>query len=46
MKLMNHPNVIKIHDVFQSKSSLLCIVMEYAQLGDLDAIIEERSLQL
>ena len=42
MKLLDHPNIIKIYDVFVTKKNMLCIVMEYANQGDLNMMIEQR----
>lgn len=46
MKQVNHPNVVKIHDVFTTKANMLCIVMEYANQGDFNQLIEKRFKKL
>jgi len=33
---LNHPNIIKIIDYYETDSKLLCIIMEYAEEGDLN----------
>ena len=42
MMLFDHPNIIKIKDVFKTKSHELEIVMEYCDKGCLNDLIEER----
>ena len=42
MKLFDHPNIIQIKDVFKTKSGILNIVMELAEKGDLNSLIDER----
>ena len=46
MKVVSHPNIIKVLNVFITKTNKLCIVMEYASLGDLNVMIEERFQKL
>eukprot|EP00667_Euglena_gracilis_P012671 EG_transcript_13024 len=36
---MAHPNIIKLYDYFFSPDEELCIVLEYADGGDLDALL-------
>ena len=42
MKLLKHPNIIQIIDVYKTKCSKLCIIMEFAAKGDLNDYIENR----
>ena len=37
---LNHPNIIRFHEVYKTKHRKLCIVMEYADGGDLAGRIE------
>jgi len=46
MKMLNHPNIIKIHDVYKTKKQFLYIVMEYASGGDLNKIVKAKKQQL
>eukprot|EP01096_Ripella_sp_DP13-Kostka_P014991 TRINITY_DN68_c0_g1_i2.p1 TRINITY_DN68_c0_g1~~TRINITY_DN68_c0_g1_i2.p1 ORF type:complete len:411 (+),score=161.90 TRINITY_DN68_c0_g1_i2:481-1713(+) len=41
LKGLQHPNIIKLHDVFQTKR-FICIVMEYATHGDLHDYIKSQ----
>ena len=43
MEVYNHPNIIKYNEVYRTKKGKLCIVMEYADGGDLDSMIKERA---
>lgn len=38
---LDHPNIIGYKEAFIDKSSFLCIVMEYAQAGDLRQLIDK-----
>jgi NIMA (never in mitosis gene a)-related kinase len=45
LEKMNHPNIIRFREVFKTKSGKLCIVMDYADGGDLaNRIKEQRKL--
>lgn len=46
LKLFDHPNIIKIKDVFKTRFGVLNIIMEFAPKGDLNAIIEEKKKRL
>ena len=39
---LQHPNIIKIHEVFKTKKKRLNIVMEYADGGNLRTKINEK----
>lgn len=36
MEALQHPNIIKLIESYKTKSKKLCIVMEYADAGDLN----------
>jgi NIMA (never in mitosis gene a)-related kinase 1/4/5 len=36
---LNHPNIIKFRDVYTTHKGKLCIVMNYADGGDLEKLI-------
>lgn len=40
LEQLNHPNIIRFHEVYKTKHRKLCIVMEYADGGDLAGRIE------
>ena len=40
--MLDHPNIIRAHEVYKTKSGKLCIVMDYADGGDLSAMIKKR----
>jgi NIMA (never in mitosis gene a)-related kinase len=42
MEKFTHPNIIKSYDVYKTKKGKLCIVMEYADGGDLNQQIKKR----
>jgi len=42
MASLNHPNILKIHDVFE-EDSVLYLVMEYADKGSLQQLLERRA---
>jgi len=35
LEVLNHPNIVKFHEVYKTKKGKLCIVMDYAD-GKLD----------
>jgi len=35
LEALNHPNIVRFRDVYKTKKSKLCIVMDYADGGDL-----------
>jgi NIMA (never in mitosis gene a)-related kinase len=41
LESLNQPNIIKFKEVYKTKKGKLCIVMEYADGGDLDKKILE-----
>lgn len=41
LKTLKHPNIITFHDVYKTTKGRLCIVMDYADGGDLANKIEE-----
>lgn len=40
MEMLYHPSIVKFYDVYRTKKKKLCIVMEYADGGDLNKIIK------
>ena len=42
LQVLNHPNIIQFKEVFKDKKIRLNIVMEWADGGDLGAMIKER----
>lgn len=43
MKKLDHPNIVWFKEVYRTKMHKLCIVMEFADGGDLSTEIKERS---
>jgi len=43
LKSLSHPNIIRFKDAYKTKKEKLCIVMEYADHGDLQGAIEARN---
>jgi len=42
LEILNHPNIVHFREVYKTKKGVLCIVMEYADNGDLDMAIKSR----
>ena len=42
LEALNHPNIIKFHEVYRTKRGKLCIVMDYADGGDLSGMIKKQ----
>lgn len=42
LEALNHPNIIRFREVYKTKKGKLCIVMDYADGGDLQARIKEK----
>jgi len=40
LEAFNHPNIIRFREVYKTKKGRLCIVMDYADGGDLGAKIK------
>jgi len=40
LKALNHPNIVKCNDCYTTTNGKLCIVMEYADGGDLQQRIK------
>ena len=45
LEILNHPNIIRFKEVYKTKAGQLCIVMDYADDGDLQAKIKGRFKQ-
>ena len=41
LEVLNHPNIIRFKEVYKTKKGQLCIVMDYADGGDLQSQIKE-----
>ena len=37
LEALDHPNIVKFIDVYRTKKGNMCIVMDFADGGDLDA---------
>jgi NIMA (never in mitosis gene a)-related kinase len=42
LEVMNHPNIVRFKEVYKTKQNKLCIVMGYADGGDLANMIKEQ----
>jgi NIMA (never in mitosis gene a)-related kinase len=42
MQKLSHPNVIQFKEIYTTRKQKLCIVMEYAENGDLDGKVAEQ----
>ena len=42
LEVLNHPNITRFREVYKTKKGKLCIVMDYADGGDLQSKIKER----
>ena len=38
--MVKHSNIIQFKEIYQTTKDKLCIIMEYAENGDLDALIK------
>jgi NIMA (never in mitosis gene a)-related kinase len=45
LEVLNHPNIVRFREVYKTKKGKLCIVMDYADGGDLQSKIKERAKQ-
>jgi NIMA (never in mitosis gene a)-related kinase len=45
LEVLNHPNIVRFKEVYKTKKGKLCIVMDYADGGDLQSKIKERHKQ-
>jgi NIMA (never in mitosis gene a)-related kinase len=45
LEVLNHPNIVRFIEVYKTKKGKLCIVMDYADGGDLQSKIKERHKQ-
>ena len=41
MQVLNHPNIVCFREVYKTKKKRLCIVMDYADGGDLQSTIKK-----
>jgi len=42
LEVLNHPNIVRFREVYKTKKGKLCIVMDYADGGDLQTKIKDR----
>lgn len=42
LEVLNHPNIVRFREVYKTKKGKLCIVMDYADGGDLQSKIKEK----
>ena len=42
MEVLSHPNIIRFREVYKTKKGKLCIVMDYADNGDLQTKIKDK----
>ena len=46
LKKLNHPNIIHFHEVFMTRRGRLCIVMDFADGGDLHQTLKKQAGEL
>ena len=42
LEVFNHPNIVRFREVYKTKKGKLCIVMDYADGGDLQSKVKEK----
>mmetsp|Transcript_20835 Transcript_20835/g.28751 ORF Transcript_20835/g.28751 Transcript_20835/m.28751 type:complete len:102 (-) Transcript_20835:1230-1535(-) len=42
LEVLNHPNIVRFREVYKTKKGKLCIVMDYADGGDLQGDVKRR----
>ena len=45
LEVLNHPNIVRFREVYKTKKGKLCIVMDFADGGDLQGKIKEKYKQ-
>lgn len=45
LEALNHPNIVRFREVYKTKKGKLCIVMDFADGGDLQSKIKDRYKQ-
>ncbi len=45
LELLSHPGIIHFREIYKNSAGELCIVMDYADGGDLAKMIKERKAQ-
>ena len=41
LEVLKHPNIVRFREVYKTNGEKLCIVMDYAEKGDLEAAIRQ-----
>lgn len=42
LEALNHPNIVRFREVYKTKKGKLCIVMDFADGGDLQSKVKEK----
>ena len=42
LEVLNHPNIVRFREVYKTKNGKLCIVMDYADGGDIQSKIKDK----
>ena len=42
LEALNHPNIVRFREVYKTKKGKLCIVMDFADGGDLQTKVKEK----
>jgi NIMA (never in mitosis gene a)-related kinase len=42
LEVLNHPNIVRFREVYKTKKGKLCIVMDFADGGDLQSRIKDK----
>ena len=45
LEVLQHPNIVRFREVYKTKKGKLCIVMDYADGGDLQGRIKDKYKQ-
>ena len=45
LEVLSHPNIVRFREVYKTKKGKLCIVMDFADGGDLQSRIKEKHKQ-
>jgi NIMA (never in mitosis gene a)-related kinase len=42
LEALNHPNIVRFREVYKTKKGKLCIVMDFADGGDMQSKVKEK----